>query len=328
MRKFLFYILLMLACCGSWAQQKEVMMAYQNEIQPLLEKVYTAPTDNERYNANETVVQLMHEALMQEGSFHFKFDFGKRMSILASSDRQFRIFSWPVVKDNGEFECFGFVQSWNEKTESYDVYVLSDKSDETPTPEESVCFPESWYGCVYQELIETKYEGRIFYTLLGWTGVDNLRQRKVMEPIFFRPSSSKPQFGAPVFRKVKNQRRKVLLYSSSAMVNLHYDEQYCQVVENKKSKKKGRTVNEQVSHNEKFNMVIFDELEPQMPGMEGLFQYYLPTGTEMAYIFVNGKWELHDGAQGRLADPKLNKEFAPLPKSAPRYQVSYGSDED
>lgn len=323
MRKTLLYLLFALVGMVSFAQDKDVMSAYQNELQVLFDMVYYAPTDNERYLANEMAVQSLREALEQDNSFYWKWNFGTKVSILTASDRQFRIFTWPVVRDNGEYECFGFVQSWNEKTSRFDVYVLNDKSDEVPTPEESVLFPESWYGCVYQELIETKHEGRTFYTLLGWSGVDNLTQRKVMEPIFFRPGTSKPQFGQNLFRKFKNQRRMVLEYSRNAMVNLHYDEQYCQVVENKKSKKNGRTVNVQDVKNEKFKLIIFDEIAPTIPGMEGLYQYYVPTGTEKAYIFVSGKWELHEGAQGRVANEKLNKEFAPLPKNTPAYKVDY-----
>lgn len=68
-------------------------------------------------------------------------------------------------------------------------------------------------------------------------------------------------------------------------------------------------------------MILFDEIAPMLPGMEGLPQYYMPTGTEMAYIFANGRWELRDNAQGRLDDPKLNKDFEPLPKTEPAYKV-------
>lgn len=304
------------------AQDKSVMVAYQNQLQPLFEKVFTDPTDNQRYNANEQAVQLFGEALEQENSFFFSWNFGTKVSVLTSSDRQFRIITWPVVRDNGEYECFGFVQSYNERTEQYDVYTLNDKSDEIINKEESVLAPESWFGCVYQELIETKYEGKEYYTLIGWTGVDNLTQRKVIEPISFRSNGSKPQFGQGVFRRDKDIRRVVFEYAKTAMVNVHYDEQYCRVVENKKVKKKGRVKNVQEVRDEKFNMIIFDEIAPAVSGMEGLYQYYVPTGTEMAYIFVNGRWEKHDNAQGRVANELLNKEFAPLPKSAPAYQVN------
>lgn len=315
------FVIMLFGSQQSIAQNKDIMSAYQREMQPLLEKIVNAPTDNERYNANEQFVQLMNEALNVDDAFYWKWDFGTRVSVLTSSDRQFRVITWPVVRDNSEYECFGFVQSYNAKTERYDVYTLNDKSDEMVSVNEVVLDPENWYGSVYQELVETKHEGKIFYTLIGWTGVNALVQRKVIEPVCFRPNSSKPQFGQALFRREKNLRRLVLEYSRNAMVNVRFDEQLVRTYENKKIKKKGRTINMQVPKDEKMKMIIFDEIAPIVPGMEGLPQYYAPTGTEMAYIFNNGRWELRDNAQGRLLDPKLNKEFAPLPKSAPAYKV-------
>ncbi len=303
------------------AQNREVLNNYQNNMQPLLEKVVNAPTDNERYNANELFVQMFEEALHVEGSFQWKWDFGTQVSVLTSSDRQFRIISWPVVRDNGEYECFGFVQSYNPKSEEYDVYVLNDKSDEIISANEVVLGPESWLGSVYQELIETKHEGKTYYTLLGWTGINNLTQRKVIEPICFRSNSSVPQFGQALFRREKNLRRVVLEYSRTAFVNVRYDEQVMRTYETKKVKKKKRTYTVQVPHEEKVKMIIFDEIAPLVPGMEGLPQYYAPTGTELAFIFLNGRWELRDNAQGRLDDPKLNKDFEPLPKNNPTYNM-------
>ncbi len=303
------------------AQSKEAMTAYQTKLQQLFERVANAPTDNERYHANETAVQLFEEALQQENSFFWKWNFGTQVSVLTSSDKIFRIITWAVLRDNGEYECFGFVQSYNSKREEYDVYVLNDMSDEILSREEVVLGPENWLGSVYQELIETKHEGRICYTLLGWTGCNNLTQRKVIEPICFRATSSKPQFGQQLFRREKNLRRVVLEYSRNAMVNVRFDEQMVRTFENKKMKKKGRVYNVQVAHEEKMKMILFDEVAPMLPGMEGLYSQYVPTGTELAYIFVNGRWELRDNAEGRLADPKLNKEFAPLPKSNPTYKV-------
>jgi len=303
------------------AQSKEAMNAYQGQLQQLFERVANAPTDNERYNANEMAVQLFQEALQQENSFFWKWDFGTQVSVLTSTDKQFRIITWAVLRDNGETECFGFVQSYSEKREEYDVYVLNDMSDEILSREEVVLGPENWLGSVYQELIETKHDGRTYYTLLGWTGCSNLTQRKVIEPICFRASSSKPQFGQPLFRREKNLRRVVLEYSRNAMVNVRFDEQTVRTYENKKVKKKGRVYNMQVQHEEKLKMILFDEVAPMLPGMEGLYSQYVPTGTELAYVFVNGRWELRNNAEGRLDDPKLNKEFEPMPKTAPAYKV-------
>ena len=113
----------------------------------------------------------------------------------------------------------------------------------------------------------------------------------------------------------------VLEYTKEAMVNLSYEKQLSISKENVRVKKDGRTVTTQVTHETPEQMIIFDELEPQVAGMEGLFQYYVPSGREMAYVFVNGRWELREDAQGRLTDKKLNKEFKPIEKKKPAYQT-------
>ena len=317
----LFALMLLPLATSLHAQNREIMSTYERNMQPLVEKVSGAATDNERYNANELLVQMFDEALNVEDSFQWKWDLGTYVSVLTSSDRQFRVITWPVVRDNGEYECFGFVQSYNPKTEQYDAYALHDKSDEIISAEEVLLEPENWLGCVYQELVETKHDGKVYYTLIGWSGVNALTQRKVIEPVCFRSNSSKPQFGQALFRREKNLRRVVFEYSSRAMVNVRFDEQVVRTYENKKIKKKGRTINMQVPKEEKMKMILFDEIAPMLPGMEGLPQYYAPTGVEMAYVFNNGRWELRDNAQGRLADPKLNKDFEPLPKTEPAYKV-------
>ena len=305
------------------AQDRNEMAQFQTLIAQQMELVYNAPTDNERYHASEAASQLFDEALRTEDSFKWQWDFGSRVSVLTSKDRRFKIITWPVVRDDGEYECFGFVQSYNEEEEVYDVFELHDKSDEIVNREESVLGPDNWLGAVYQELIQSSHEGKTYYTLLGWTGVDNLTQRKVIEPITFKHNSSRPQFGQALFRRERNLRRVVLEYSKSAMVNLRYENQFVRTVENKRIKKKGskRPILVQENHDSRQLMILFDEVAPQIPGMEGLFQYYVPTGTELAYVFTNGRWDLRDNAQGRVDDERLNKPFAPIEKSAPVYTI-------
>ena len=365
MRKVISYIVFLLAVvpCVS-AQNKELMSDYQSQLQSIFEEVYNAPTDNQRYHANEAALQLFSEALAEDNSFRWQWDLGNRVSVLTSSDKKFRIITWPVVNDDGEYECFGFVQALNEKTDKYDVYVLNDKSQYIVNRQEDLLSPDNWFGAVYQELITTSHEGKNYYTLLGWNGVDNLTQRKIIEPVCFKSGGSMPQFGQNLFRKERNLRRVVLEYTNNAMVNLWYEEQTVRTVEHIRAKRKGpsrgpaysrpsnrrgkkgkgrsrrsrvletaaRTssaVRERVSSgptekvtDKKMKMIIFDEVTPQIVGMEGLYQYYVPSGTELAYVFVDGKWEMRQGAQGRVTDKKLNKDFdKPIEKSAPSYQV-------
>lgn len=310
----------MLLCCAVQAQDKAAMGRYQQQLASLLNRVATAPTDNERYLASEQAVQVLAQALEVEESERWKWSLPTVASVLTSPDGTLRLFSWAVVRDDGEFECFGAVQFYNEKEEEYQFQLLHDKSEEIMNREESLLSADQWFGAVYQEIIQTSYNGKTTYTLLGWNGVDNLTERKIIEPVIMR--GGVPQFGAPVFRRERNLRRIVLEYTDKAMVNLSYEEQFVEEVERERVKQKGsnryRTVEKSKLHKEK--MIIFDEVEPQVPGMEGLFQYYVPSGVELAYAFVDGKWELRNGAQGRLKDKKLNKPFEPLQKEAPAYK--------
>lgn len=301
------------------AQDKTVMSQHQRRLASLLELAATAPTDNERYLASEQAVGELTAALDEEESERWKWQLPTVASVLTSPDGQLRIFTWAVVRDNGEFECFGAVQFYNDREEEYQYLLLNDKSEEIMNREESVLTASNWLGAVYQDIIQTSHAGKTYYTLLGWNGVDNLTERKIIEPVVLR--GGVPQFGAPLFRRERNLRRVVLEYRNDAMVNLSYEEQFVEEVERDRVKVKGsnryRTVEKRKQHKEK--MIIFDEVEPQIAGMEGLFQYYVPSGLELAYAFVDGKWELRNGAQGRLKDKKLNKAFEPLPKSAPAY---------
>jgi len=267
-----------------------------------------------------------------EKSIRWQWDFGRRVSVLTSPDLKFRIATWPVVNDNGEYECFGLLQVLNERTHQYDIYTLVDKSEDIVNRQEETLTPDNWLGAVYQELVTTTHDGRTYYTLLGWNGVDNLTQRKIIEPISFKGSNAIPQFGQALFRRERNLRRIVLEYKHDAMVNLRYEEQFVRTVETvrakpKKVKGKGKSRKRrqppappvQKIHDEKLRMIIYDEVQPQIVGMEGLYQYYVPSGVEMALVFVDGKWERREGAQGRVDDKKLNKDFSPIEKAAPAY---------
>ena len=272
--------------------------------------------------ASEQAVQVLAKALDEDESEKWRWQLPTVVSVLTSPDGLLRVFSWAVVRDDGEFECFGAVQYYNDKEEEYRYSLLHDKSEEIMNREESTLSPDQWLGAVYQELIQNSYNGKTVYTLLGWNGVDNLTERKIIEPVVLR--GGVPQFGAPVFRRERNLRRVVLEYTNDAMVHLAYEQQTVQEVQHERVKVKGtnryRTIDKVKEHKER--VIIFDEVEPQVPGMEGLFQYYVPSGVELAYAFVDGKWELRAGAQGRLKDKKLNKPFEPIEKVSPSYKFN------
>ena len=316
------------------AQNRVIMSKYQADLQQLFQQAYYAPTDNERFRASDDALSLFLQALAEPNSFRWQWDFGTLVSVLTAPDGKFRIITWRVTNDDGEAECFGLLQVLNEKSESFDLYTLRDRSADMVNRQESLLSPDEWFGAVYQELVTTVHDGKTFYTLLGWNGVDYLTQRKVIEPLAFKGQAATPQFGLAVFKKERNLRRIVLEYRADAMATLRYEEQFVRTVERVRPKKaKGRrsrrgrknrpavqAPTEKITETQE-RMIIFDEVAPQVAGMEGLYQYYVPSGVEMAYVWDNGKWVLRPGAQGRVPDKKLNKDFSPINKSAPAYQL-------
>ena len=313
-------MLLSLSCVTAAGQDRVRMTEYQQRLQHLFTQVASAPTDNERYHASEEAVWLLSMALEQERSIRWQWELPHSVSVLTSPDGRFRIFTWAVIRDGGEWECFGAAQYYDEEEEEYRYRVLNDKSDEMVNREESLLDAGQWFGAIYQELIQTTAGDRTYYTLLGWSGVDNLTDRRVIEPVVLKHGEL--QFGAPVFRRERNLRRIVIEYRDGAAVQMAYDMQTVKTVKRERVKVRGtnrhRTIEKVKEHKEK--MIIFDEVEPQIEGMEGLFQYYVPSGLELAYVWNDGKWEQRGGVQGRLTDKKLNKAFEPLHKQAPSYK--------
>lgn len=320
-KKVIMALLLTLFCAASlFAQNKDEMRRYEQELTQLFDKAFNASTDNERYNANEQALLMLEEALLVEKSFNWKWTFTNDVSVLTAEDGRFKIFSWAVIRDNGEYECFGIIQAYNPRSEEYDVHVLRDKSEEIFNPELSVLVDGDWYGVVYQELVTIKYDGKTSYMLIGWTGGSTIIQRKVIEPISFKSNSSMPIFGAAVFKHDRNIRRILIQYAKKAMVNVRYDEQYFVVEEKKKEKKNGKMVTVTIPHEEKEKMIVFDEVSPVIEGMEGLYQYYVPSGLENAIYFNSGKWILRENIRGRLHEVR-DKDFKPLQKKPAAYTV-------
>ena len=65
------FILLWAGALSLNAQDKAAMRKYENQLIDLFEQVYTAPTDNERYLANETARATLQKALEEDRSIKY-----------------------------------------------------------------------------------------------------------------------------------------------------------------------------------------------------------------------------------------------------------------
>lgn len=271
------------------------MQGFELILQPLMEEMLGAETDNERFAANEKFISNLEDALNWEKSFSYDFPLLKNISILTSPDKQFRIFTWAIVSEAGDFENFGFVQSKNSLNGNYEVYRLFDKSEDSMQPELEKMNDSTWFGAVYYDLIQTKNDDKTYYVLLGWDGNNIYSRRKIIEPISFVRNSGKPIFGQTVFYKEKERKRYIFEYSTETTFNLKYETQFYNVSSTQKVKstlmRKAKPFEVEEAKTEKMQMIFFDVLEPMAYGMEGFTQGYVPSGEVVGLYFEDGRWK-------------------------------------
>lgn len=324
-KSFIVLLVNILICANVFSQNNQTFKDFELQMKNLMDLVFDAPTDNERFNANERLVIVMDEVLSMENSFDYPFSDLKRISNLKSSDNRFRIFTWAVLSQDGSFENFGFVQALNESSGDYEVYRLNDKSEDIFNPELAKCDNSNWFGAVYYEILTTKYENRTFYTLLGFDGNNIYTKRKVIEPIVFKARSGKPEFGATYFYKEKDRKRYVFEYNAEASFFLKWDNQYYEDMSRgkkssfmssifKKNQNRNKIIEPSIAKEE---MIVYEVLEPMYEGLEGKTQFYVSSGYVNGFKFDKGRWRFIEKVLPR------NKETKEPPKKETKTKSLY-----
>jgi hypothetical protein len=316
------------------AQDINEFREFEDSLSALAEVVYKGETEIDKYAANEIFLTLFADALSLNNSFRYPFDSLRYISIITSPDKRFRIITWMIMKDDGSYEYFGFIQSFSRRKNDYEAYPLTDMSETMDSPESKVLDHKNWYGAVYYDIILTRDGGNRYYTLLGWDGNSPLIRRKVIEVLTLR-SNGMPRFGQSLFRYGQPHLKRVFFeYSSLSTMNLRFEKQHYIVKKDRlfaKDKKKrpsyqkrrkknslisritgGRRIpgesnpssrGERKSYREVRkgeDMIIFDNLIPMDPSLEGQRQFYVPEGNVVnAFRFTGGKWRLVEDIDAR-----------------------------
>jgi hypothetical protein len=192
------------------------------------------------------------------------FDSLKNVSVLTSSDKSIRIFSWMLPSiSRDKYNYFGFVQLYDKKSKKATLFKLEDEYQPTEEAEKKSLNSKNWYGAIYYKMIENKTNGEKVYTLLGWRGNNRLTTIKVIDALLL--NKSLPKFGSPVFTTEHGVYNRVIFeYTSQAVMSLRY--------------------------NEKKKMIVFDHLSPSNPDLKGKFEYYGPDMSYDALKYKSGKW--------------------------------------
>ncbi len=322
---FLLALVIALAPFNGKAQDMEEFREFEDSLVVLSNLIYNSHSDSDKYAANAKFLMLLQDALSLNNSFNYPFDSLKLVKILVAPDKKFRIITWMVAQGEGTYEYFGYIQSYSRKKHDYEVYQLTDMSEDMDSPETRVLDHKSWYGVIYYDVILTRYNQNSYYTLLGWDGNNSLIRRRVIEVLTLR-SNGMPRFGHSLFRYNRPGLKRVFFeYSSLASMNLRYEKQHYYVTKKKlfsssssnrfrRKAIRGRgvpTPNKETGYRklrQGDHMIVFDHLIPREPSLANHNQYYVPEGNIVnAFVFSGGRWKYIEDIDARNPGHRYDK---------------------
>ena len=178
----------------------------------------------ERFVACRAFIPRLVEALKTPHSFRYPFSQIQSVSIQYPADSSFRIFTWQLMVDPGEYRYYGAIQR---NTAELQLFPLRDRSFEFAGDlEQAEITPDGWYGNLVYKVHQFNTAAGPRYLLFGFDGFDGIERRKLVDVLYF-DTEGQPRLGAPVFTSsdplVATKNRLVLEYSADISVTSNYD---------------------------------------------------------------------------------------------------------
>ncbi|HVY73989.1 MAG TPA: hypothetical protein VG890_04115, partial [Puia sp.] len=179
------------------AGEKRNLDLRQDSLASYADQIVNAPEAEQRFRADSNFIRMLVRALKLPNSFDYPFDSLLTISRLYAPDNSFRIFTWQVKKDEFIYIQRGAIQM-RTTDGSLKLIGLHDVSMFTARPLDSVRTASNWIGAIYYRIIEKSFQGKNFYTLLGFDSYNISSNKKWMEVLTF-DNRGEPQFGGPYF---------------------------------------------------------------------------------------------------------------------------------
>ncbi len=203
-------------------QERETAMKLQAA------NMISAPLPMDRFAADSIFIKQLVLALKTPYAFYYPFDSIRSVSKIYASDSSFRIFTWQIQRDESYFRQYGAIQM-NTSNGSLKLFPLLDVSDFVSEPVDSIRTNKNWIGAIYYAMVEKRYEGKKYYTLLGYDDNDFTTTRKWIEILTFN-EKEEPVFGGNYFvypadglKPDPPVNRMLIEYKKDAGVRVVYD---------------------------------------------------------------------------------------------------------
>lgn len=262
------------------------------------EKIVNEEEPLERFNADSFFTRMLVRALKTKNSFHYPFHKISTVSNIYSPDSTFRIFTWQVSKDQATHRRHGAIQM-NTKNGELKLFPLIDRSIIMSNEKDTITNNEWWFGAIYYKIIKNEYQGKSYYTLLGYDENSIRSTKKRIEIIHFNQSGN-PVFGGDFFSfkqdsiPKKNQSRFWIEYKKNGNARITFDDE--------------------------LNLIIYDHLISETNEPNKLHTY-IPDGDYEGFKWINGKWVHLD----KVFNQKLKDGQAPVVKPIKESKIKTGS---
>lgn len=279
-----FYVCTSMAQMAISSEDLKYLRKKEDSLKVLSRKIVSAPTFTERWKSDSVFTKVFIRALKTKNSFEYAFD-SVNVSKIVSPDGRFKIFSWQVNIDDGKVRQHGAIQI---KTNdgNLKLFPLIDKSENLENPESFVGDNFSWIGALYYRIIKTQFDGKDYYSLLGFDDYSIKSNRKYIDILTF--DDGKPVFGKQIFRIGANTghlaSRYILEYKRDANAKLVYDEEA--------------------------KMIVVEHLvsETNQPSKKWT---YIPDGDYDGFKWENGNWVFVEKIYNQITP--LGQEPVPVP---------------
>jgi len=238
-----------------------------------------------RMRNDSLFVRTLVRGLQIKNSFYYPFDSVQGISKLYSPDSTFRIFSWSLSYDDFYSRQRAAIQ-FKTPDGSLKLVPLTDYSEFTAAPTDSIRTKDNWIGAVYYNIIKTQHNGKNYYTLFGYDD-NSVRSSKKWIDVLSFDNRNMPVFGGNFSfekdtAKRRPQNRFYIEYKKEASALLNYDPE--------------------------MNMILVDHLISESEEDDKPYTF-VPDGDYEGFEWKNGKW-IHIN---KVFDQKLEDGEAPMP---------------
>jgi|SRR6185437_11041070 len=247
--------------------EEQFFQKHEDSLKGYAYNIVNAETATKRFIADSSFIRSLVRALREPNSFYYPFDSLQTISRLYAPDSTFRIFTWEFKKDDYMYLQEGAIQV-KQADGSLKLFPLFDCSMFTDKPLDSVRTRRNWIGAIYYKMILKTWQGRKYYTLLGFDDYSSTANKKWMEVLTFN-EQGEPQFGGP--------------YISFAQDSVHKPIQYRFDIEYKKD------AATRFNYDPDMDMIVYDHLVPEGNQPEQK-DSYVPDGDFEAFQWKSGHW--------------------------------------